>query len=161
LFCKIFHIYLCINGGIMTPYTIALAGKAYLTQANRSGKIQQTTGKSILMHSDFRFYSKAMNHSDMVLEMRSLPYPHSIANIPGMKPGNKENAKGYPGIRNNFNLKFSAVLHATTNFCAFLGNSLKLYLDTVHLTTGFDVIVSRTLFGKGNYKLMPVLLIAR
>jgi hypothetical protein len=146
----------------MTPYTIALAGKAYLTKAACFGKIQQTTGKRFTSTNSAISIASG-NDGSAVLRVvitffRSLPYPYSVANQPLLKRKEKQGSTGsFPGIRANLK-SVKVLLQIATNGLKALTSELhKLYLDTGYLTTSFDdVIVSKSFLGRGNYKLMPV-----
>lgn len=154
----------------MTPYTIALAGKAYLTQAICLGKIQQTVGNN--SYSSARSDCKDLSNDSRAtfglgvsqVFFKNLPFPHHFSNQP-MGLGNKKKGKGisgaFPGIYQNFKAVRTAFYFATNRLMNVLGASSKSASDTAYLTTSFDVIVSKSFSGRGNYKLMPVLHSAR
>jgi hypothetical protein len=153
----------------MTPYTIALAGKAYLTQANCLGKIQQTVGNNFNspQHVSFnelrvsKLGEKAIGAG--ILLFKNLQFPHHFSNQP-TSIGNRKKGKGisgaFPGIYQNFKAVKTA-LHSATNRLVEVLNFNWSTSDNAYLTTSFDVIVSKSFSGRGNYKLMPVLHSAR
>jgi hypothetical protein len=141
----------------MTPYTIALAGKAYFTKAFRSGKIQQltVTKHSAFWQNGFTLFSVGSSPiSRTVHYFKSLPFPHNISFQPNFKGKRADMKSPFPGIISNINITGSKI--ATYGLGGLRKLSSILNKDTAYLTASLDVIDTMSFSGKGNYKLIPV-----